>query len=152
MASSNHQDIIAKAVNRSFTADNGSLCVLCGCPHLMGGPNVFKLVFNWNWLRGCVPFQIWLISRSHVRRGKKASLPSFSLMTGEMFDVVPHGMLLFIPFCNKSHMVLLFQTIPCYFELWRKRRGMWHMTWMALMWILQDTSGNCQWGIEQNVF
>lgn len=51
----------------------------------------------------------WLISGSHVRRGKQDSLPSFSPMASGTFDVVAHGMLLFIPPCNKSHMFLFFE-------------------------------------------
>lgn len=39
-------------------------------------------------------------------------------MAEKIFEVVAHGMLLFIPLCNKSHMFLLFGTRPCYFELW----------------------------------
>lgn len=50
-----------------------------------------------------------LISGSHVRRGKQDSLPSFSPMARGTFDVVAHGMLLFIPLCNKSHMFLFFE-------------------------------------------
>lgn len=53
---------------------------------------------------------LWLISGSHVRRGKQDSLPSFSPMARGTFDVVAHGMLLFIPLCNKSHMFLFFET------------------------------------------
>lgn len=53
---------------------------------------------------------LWLISGSRVRRGEQGSLPSFSPMARGTFDVVAHGMLLFIPLGNKSHMFLFFET------------------------------------------
>lgn len=62
----------------------------------------------------------WLISGSHVRRGKKDSLPSFSPMARGAFDVVAHGMLLFIPLCNKSHMFLFFETISLLLQTTKK--------------------------------
>lgn len=53
---------------------------------------------------------LWLINGSAVRRGEQGSLPSFSPMARGTFDVVAHGMLLFIPPCNKSHMFLFLET------------------------------------------
>lgn len=61
-----------------------------------------------------------LISDSRVSRGKQDSLPSFSPMARGTFDVVAHGMLLFIPpLQQKPHVFILWDEGPCYWELWR---------------------------------
>lgn len=74
---------------------------------------------KYSWWRASVTFNIWLISGSRDRRGEQDSLPSFSPMARETFDVVAHGMLLFIPLCNKSHMFYFLRRGFCYFKLWR---------------------------------
>lgn len=99
-----------------------ALCARCVAVPTWLKPYTFKK-FDWNWWRSVSFKECWLIVEVDVSRGEQDGLPLFNTTAGENSDVADRGMLLFIPLCNKSHMFLLFQTSPCYFELWRNIVG-----------------------------